>query len=94
MNSSNVRQLLKQHLEADDFMVQVYLNNKDPGLKNEAFYLCFPVDCSVDIFRVEGNHLTYHKKELSSDLETDDIELHCLYIEEHHAVENKTQVGT
>lgn len=91
MTSSNVRQLLKQHLEADDFMIRVNLNHEN--LNHEAFYLCFPKDSSVDIFRLERNHITYHAKEVSPDLDSDDIELHCLDIEEQHAADNnQTQV--
>lgn len=92
MNSSNVRQLLKTHLEADDFMVRVCLNHTAPTLAVEAFYLCFPETSSVDIFRLEGNLITYHAKEISPELDLDDIERHCLDIEEQHAADNKTQV--
>lgn len=75
-------------------MVQVYLNHQLPTPQPEAFFLCFPKDSFVDIFRIEGNHITHHAKEVSPELDTDDIELYCLHIEEQHAADNKTQAGT
>ena len=75
-----IKEELKKHLESGDFCVTVCIG--------ETTFLCFPLLHSVDIYRLEGNHPTHHEKEISPDLDIDEIETYCIYIEERCLADN------
>lgn len=77
-----IEEELKKHLEKDDFCITVYTG--------DTVFLCFPLSNSVDIYRLEGNHLTRYEKEISADLEDyEEVETHCIQIEEQRLADNK-----
>lgn len=75
-----IEEELKRHLDNGDFRITVVIG--------EATFLCFPLFDSVDIYRLEGNLLTHHEREISPDLDCDEVELYCFQIEEQCAADN------
>lgn len=49
--------------------------------------MCFLEEDTLHIYRVEGNLITYHAKEVSPDLDCDVVENFCLQIEEQYAAD-------
>lgn len=79
METSSTIDELRKRFDSGDFRITVLLG--------DTTFLCFPVNNSVDIYRLEGNLITYHAKEISPDLDGEEIELHCLSIEEQYAAD-------
>lgn len=57
-------------------------------------YLCFHEGETLHLYRVEGNLITYHAKEVSPDLDCDVVENFCLQIEEQYAADSTKEGGT
>lgn len=76
---SSIAEELKIRMRSHLFRITVLLN--------KTFYFCFHEGKVLHIYRVEGNLITYHAKEVSPDLDCDVVENHCLQIEEQHAAD-------
>lgn len=83
MKPSSITEELRQLLESGDFRITVVIGN--------ATYLCFLKTRSANIFRLEGNLITYHATEVSPELDCEEIELYCLHIEEQYAADNNSK---
>lgn len=83
MTKLSIIEELKARYESGLFTISVRLG--------AVIYVCFHEATSLYIYRVEGNLITYHAKEISPDLDCDVVESLCLHIEEQHAADKPTQ---
>lgn len=86
MTLSSIKQKLEEHVNGDLFRIMVRLS--------QILYVCFHEGQLLHLYRVEGNLITYHAREVSPDLDCDVVENFCLQIEEQYAADSTVEGGT
>lgn len=83
MTKPSIIEELKARLESGLLLIKMYLG--------AVTYICFHEVSSLHVYRVEGNLITYHAKEVSPELDCDVVEQLCLHIEEQHAADKEVK---